>query len=160
MSPAAAERILCDAEVQDTSRRPARVSKTIPPSVKNEVIARSGDCCEIPGCTRRGHLEFHHLRGRGRGHDADTTLRICGSHHDAPHEGSLRIEGASVSAGLVVRLADGTVLGTIGGASRDDPEARAPGESPSPASRDDGGETVGLSARHPRWVWTTDSEDT
>jgi hypothetical protein len=120
LRPEAAERVLCDAEVHDTRRKPARVSASIPPSVRNEVQARSGGCCEVPGCRNRAYLEFHHGHGRRAGHDADTIFHLCSQHHTAPHKGALRIKGAW-STGVRFCLADGTLLGIVGGpaASRD-----------------------------------------
>lgn len=111
---ALAERLRCDAEVHDTRQEPARVSSTIPPSVKNQILARSRGCCEFPGCTHRGHLEFHHARGRGRGHDPEWMFHFCTGHHRAPHEGAVRIEG-SWSVGVRFHRADGSLIGTVGG---------------------------------------------
>jgi hypothetical protein len=67
--PEVAERLRCDSESHDVRVKPARVSSTVPPSVKNEIVARSKGICELPGCTVRGWLEFHHGKGRGAGHD-------------------------------------------------------------------------------------------
>jgi hypothetical protein len=125
----AADRLLCDAEIQETRREPVRVTRTISPAVKNRVLARSKGCCEFPGCTNRGHLEFHHARGRGRGHDPDTIFCFCTAHHRAPHEGAVRIQG-SWSTGVRFLRADGTLIGMAGGpagsASRDASEAPEP----------------------------------
>jgi hypothetical protein len=106
--------------VHDTRKKPARVSKTVPDSVRNEVLARSRGRCEAPGCRNRGYLELHHLHGRGAGHQADTILNLCSAHHRAPHQGKLRIQGQGVSTGLVVRLADDEVVGRVGGGSSRD----------------------------------------
>jgi hypothetical protein len=121
--PEVADRLLCDAEVQDTRREPARVTSTVPPSVKNQILARSKGCCEFPGCTHRGHLEFHHGRGRGGGHDPDVMYHFCAGHHVAPHEGAVRIQG-SWSKGVRFLRADGSLIGVVGGPqaeSRDAP---------------------------------------
>ncbi len=144
--PALADPLLCDAEVQDTRKKPARVSRTIPPSVKNEVEARSKGCCEAPGCAIRDHLEFHHLLGRGRGHDPDLILRLCWGHHRAPHTGALRLEG-SWSTGVRFSRADGSLIGTIGG-PQSSRKSRAEGdEAASRESRAEGNEAASRESR-------------
>ncbi len=115
VDPAVAERLRCDTEVQDTRVLPARVSRTIPPSVRNEVLARSKGICEFPGCDLRAYLELHHIRGRGRGHDPDHLLHLCAGHHAAPHDDdAVKIEG-SWSTGVRFSRADGSLIGTVGG---------------------------------------------
>jgi len=148
---AVADRLLCDAEIQDTRCEPARVTRTIPDSVKNQVLARSKGCCEFPGCASRGHLDFHHGRGRRRGHDPDTTFHFCTGHHKAPHEGAVRIQG-SWSTGVRFLRADGSLIGTVGGRDGVVPHS-APGDSrdaasvPEPtASRDDASQTPAAGA--------------
>jgi hypothetical protein len=151
ISPAIADRLLCDAEVQDTRKKPARVSRTIPPSVKNEVQARSKGCCEAPGCAVRDHLEFHHLVGRGRGHDPDRILHLCWGHHRAPHTGALRLQG-SWSTGVRFSRADGSVIGMIGGpqSSRDSKAEGDEAASRDSNAEDEGAAPVGVSARDKR----------
>lgn len=113
LAPEHAARVTCDAELQNPS---GKVTRAIPTRVRNKVLARSGDKCEIPGCGHRVGLEVHHLRGWRRGHDLDDLLHLCAAHHKAFHEGALRGEG-SWKTGLTFRLADGAVLGTRGGKS-------------------------------------------
>lgn len=48
VKPEVAERLRCDSETHDMRVKPARVSSTIPPSVRNEVLARSKGICEGP----------------------------------------------------------------------------------------------------------------
>ncbi|MGE0709060.1 MAG: hypothetical protein AB7N76_00200 [Planctomycetota bacterium] len=135
-----AERILCEAEVQD---REGRVKRTIPARVLRNLARRSGGVCEVPGCTNRAHLEAHHNRGWRSGHHLDHLFHLCSGHHDAVHEGALRIVG-SWSEGVSFLLADGTLLGTAGGAgaggggegvSRETPEGVSP-EAPEAVSRE------------------------
>ena len=115
VDPAVAERLRCDTEIQDTRVLPARVTRTIPPSVKNEVLARSKGICEFPGCYLRAYLELHHIEGRGRGHDPDYLLNLCAGHHAAPHDDeAVKIEG-SWSTGVRFSRADGSLIGTVGG---------------------------------------------
>ncbi len=111
---AVADRLSRGAEFHDVRKKPARVTKTIPPSVQNEVLARSKGICEFPGCTDRAWLDSHHGRGRGRGHDPDFLFKFCRGHHQAPHMGAARTEG-SWSKGVRFFRADGTLIGTAGG---------------------------------------------
>jgi hypothetical protein len=108
------QRVLCDAEVQDTSQEPARVSRTIPSRIRNQILARSKGTCEVPRCSNRAYLELHHDDGWLAGHDADRMFHLCDAHHRARHEGKLLLEGAW-SSGVCFRLADGTLLGRAGG---------------------------------------------
>ena len=87
VSSAVADRLRCDSETHDVRVKPARVSSTIPPSVKNAVLARSKGICEFPGCGLRAWLEVHHGRGRGKGHDMDWLFHFCAGHHKAPLKG-------------------------------------------------------------------------
>ena len=110
---ATAERLRRGAEFHDVRKKPARVSRTIPPSVQNEVLARSKGICEVPGCTNRAWIESHHPRGRGRGHTANFLIALCRGHHGAPHMGAMRTEG-SWSEGVRFSRADGSLIGTVG----------------------------------------------
>lgn len=111
VAPEHAERVACDAALQSPS---GKVTRTIPTRIRNKVLARSRDGCEITGCPNRLGLEIHHLRGWRNGHDLNDLLHLCAAHHKGMHEGALRGEG-SWKTGLTFRLADGTVLGTVGG---------------------------------------------
>src|SRR5690606_8099300 len=106
LAPEQAARVACDAELQGPS---GKVTRAIPTRIRNKVLGRSGDACEIPGCGNRIGLEIHHLRGWRRGHDPNDLLHLCAAHHKALHEGALRAEG-SWKTGLTLRLADGTAL--------------------------------------------------
>ena len=128
-----AEELARGAEVYDASQRGARGdTQKIPKAVQDEVRARAGDVCELPGCTIRDDLHFHHLRGRGGGHAADEILLLCSGHHQAPHSGALRLRGERVSEGIEVTLADGTLLGVVGGRASGEPASAVHG----PASRE------------------------
>lgn len=109
LSPELAERLLCDAELQDPS---GKVTRTIPTKARNQIDARSLGICEVPRCGLRGYLENHHNRGWRAGHDVDDMLCLCAGHHSAVHKGSLRIRG-SWRVGLTFCQADGTVWATL-----------------------------------------------
>jgi hypothetical protein len=127
LDPEHAEALTRGAEHYDATQRGARGdTQQVPKAVEDEVRARAGDCCELPGCTIRDDLHFHHGRGRGRGHDADEILLLCSGHHQAPHSGAVRFRGCRVSQGIEVIRVDGTLLGVVGGAGSR--EAPAPGE--------------------------------
>ena len=128
---AVAARLSRGAEFHDVRKKPARVSKTIPPSVQNEILARSKGICEAPGCTDRVWLDSHHAKGRGRGHDPNQILHLCRGHHQAPHLGAIRTEG-SWSEGVRFLRADGSLIGAVGA-----PEPVESSASRDDASRDD-----------------------
>ena len=129
LAPERAEELARGAERYDASQQGARGdTQKIPKEVEDEVRARAGDRCEIPGCTIRDDLHFHHARGRGRGHAADEILLLCSGHHQAPHSGALRLRGERVSDGIEVTLADGRLLGTIGGGASREPASPVHGE--------------------------------
>ena len=123
------ERVSCDAEVLDLRHGPARVSRTVPPRIKNFVLGRDRGRCVVPGC-RNPADDFHHEKGWRRGHDPSHCFGLCGSHHRARHEGCLRAEGAMPD--LHFYLADGTYLGRAGDRQRASEASGRPGE-PAPA---------------------------
>lgn len=55
----------------------------IPADARREVLARSGDRCEVPGCALDTFLEFAHVDRHADGGDreADNLLRLCHVHH-------------------------------------------------------------------------------
>jgi hypothetical protein len=89
-----------------------RARQEVPPSVRRKVMRRDGGRCVVPGCRQRTFVDVHHVRPRAEGgdHDPDGLVVLCSAHHRAVHRGQLAIEGR-VSAGLVVRHADGTAYG-------------------------------------------------
>ena len=87
VSPATTAAKRCDAVVQDTIRGgPDRSS--IPPSVRNAVLARDGHRCAAPGCRSTRFLEIHHIqpRARGGGNDPGNLVTLCAACHRLVHE--------------------------------------------------------------------------
>lgn len=158
LAPERAEELAQGAERYDASQRGARGdTQKIPRAVADEVRARAGDCCEIPGCTIRDDLHLHHMKGRGKGHAADEILLLCSGHHQAPHSGALRLRGDRVSEGVEVLLADGTLLGVVGGGASREPASPLPDRVDHPPAGSDARETalatlrgLGLLAREAR----------
>jgi hypothetical protein len=67
--------------VGPTSQAPE--DRYIPADVRRQVLERSGDRCEVPGCDRRVFLAFAHDRSHAEGGDreAENLLRLCDRHH-------------------------------------------------------------------------------
>ena len=91
------ERAQCDAQVigRVDGSQPERASQDIPPAVRRQVHRRDHGRCVVPGCRSARFLDVHHVQFRSRGgtHDPDGLVLLCGSHHDALHDGRLAIEG-------------------------------------------------------------------
>lgn len=81
-------------DARDERRRgagPRRVGPTgaspgeryVPSEVRREVIARSGDRCEVPGCALDTFLEVAHVEPHADGgnREAENLLRLCHVHH-------------------------------------------------------------------------------
>jgi len=65
----------------DTAERPD--DRYVPASVKREVLERSNDHCEVPGCALRTFLEYAHIEAHAKkgSREADNLLRLCERHH-------------------------------------------------------------------------------
>ena len=63
----------------------------IPAAVRREVMDRSGDRCEVPGCPHDAFLEFAHVRAHADGgsREADNLVRTCHAHHTQLDAGCL-----------------------------------------------------------------------
>jgi hypothetical protein len=89
-------RLSCDADIDVVAtdddgyiKHRDRRSRLVRGRLRREVEARDQHRCQIPGCTRRGHLEVHHIRHRAHGGQsklANLTL-LCRFHHHRLHEG-------------------------------------------------------------------------
>ena len=77
--------IRCDCELHDMREVPSRVTRTIPPAVRNRVLDRDGRRCQVPGCGRKGSVDLHHVFGWKKGHDPDHIYVSCDSHHRQVH---------------------------------------------------------------------------
>jgi hypothetical protein len=75
---------------------PARAKQDIPPAVRRDVLRRDHHRCRVPGCTHATFVDVHHVLTRADGgrHDASNLITLCGAHHRAVHEGTLRIVAA------------------------------------------------------------------
>lgn len=64
-----------------TSERPD--DRYVPAAVRQDVLARSGDRCEVPGCTFDTFLEYAHLAAHAAGGDREpeNLVRLCHVHH-------------------------------------------------------------------------------
>jgi hypothetical protein len=71
-----------------------RKTRTIPPALRRALRIRD-KTCRFPGCTRRHHLDGHHIKhwADGGATDLENLLHLCGFHHDLIHTGRYRIVG-------------------------------------------------------------------
>jgi hypothetical protein len=92
---------------------PTRVTQSIPPAVRRQVLERDGRKCSVPGCRHGQYLDLHHIKPRAEGgnHDPDLLVTLCGVHHRAAHVGALVVSG-SYSSGFVFHHADGKRYGS------------------------------------------------
>src|SRR6185436_4927508 len=74
---------------------PARIAQSVTPRTREQVLARDGYACRVPGCRSQRHLEIHHLDPQcdGGGHHTSNLLTICDGHHQHEHDGTLVITG-------------------------------------------------------------------
>jgi hypothetical protein len=99
LAPAQLEALACDARVQ----RPGKPNRaTIPPSVRDAVLARDRHRCATPGCRSAHFLEVHHVMPRGQGgtNRAENLITLCSRCHGFVHEG-----GGVIAAALAPALA-------------------------------------------------------
>ena len=68
-------------QVGDTAERPEK--RYVPASVRREVLERSADRCEVPGCTFDTYLEVAHIESHAEhgSREVDNLLRLCHTHH-------------------------------------------------------------------------------
>jgi len=88
-------------------------TQTINPARRRQVLARDHGQCVVDGCHASTFVDLHHLvwRTDGGKHDPDNLCVLCGGHHRAVHEGTLRIVGTP-SSGLTFFHADGSPYGS------------------------------------------------
>jgi hypothetical protein len=99
VDPAVAECAACDAIHLGSLDAPApeRITTTVTARKREQVLARDGYCCTVPGCRRNVGLDLHHIeyQGRGGGHELRNLTAICDCHHKAVHFGKLVIRGTA-----------------------------------------------------------------
>jgi hypothetical protein len=99
IDPAVAECAACDATCLGSldAEVPERTTTTVTPRKREQVLARDGHCCTVPGCRRNIGLDLHHIlyQSRGGGHALCNVTTICDLHHKAIHFGKLVVRGAA-----------------------------------------------------------------
>ncbi|MBP6842358.1 MAG: HNH endonuclease [Kofleriaceae bacterium] len=89
----------CDAELlgRVDGDQPARVTKTIPPRTRRAVLRRDRGRCVVPGCRNARYVDVHHIvpRAAGGKHTPSKLTALCSAHHQAAHDGRLRIDGTA-----------------------------------------------------------------
>jgi 5-methylcytosine-specific restriction protein A len=76
---------------------PERATQTVTPRKRQQVLARDGYGCVVPGCRRNIGLDVHHVQYQhhGGGHELRNLVTICDLHHRAVHFGKLIIGGTA-----------------------------------------------------------------
>jgi hypothetical protein len=99
IDPAVAECAACDAVHLGSLdvAAPQRATTTVTPRKREQVLARDGHCCAVPGCRRNLGLDLHHIeyQSRGGGHELSNLTTLCDLHHRAVHFGKLAIRGTA-----------------------------------------------------------------
>jgi hypothetical protein len=99
IDPAVAECAACDAVHLGSldAGSPERATTTVTPRKREQVLARDGHCCAVPGCRRNIGLDLHHIeyQSRGGSHELSNLTTICDLHHRAVHFGKLIIRGTA-----------------------------------------------------------------
>lgn len=95
--PSVFERAACDARIIGSLDvdEPERASSAFTPRVREQIFARDGYRCTIPGCRSTRNLEAHHIvpQAMGGAGTVSNGTTICGGHHAANHEGLIEITG-------------------------------------------------------------------
>jgi hypothetical protein len=99
IDPAVAECAACDAVQLGSldATTPERATTTVTPRKREQVLARDGHCCTVPGCRRNVGLDLHHIeyQSRGGGHEIGNLTALCDLHHRAVHYQKLVIRGSA-----------------------------------------------------------------
>jgi hypothetical protein len=97
VDPIVAECAACDAVHLGSldAEEPERATQAVTPRKREQVLARDGYVCAVPGCRRNVGLDIHHLQYQrdGGGHEIWNLVTICDLHHRAVHFGKLVIRG-------------------------------------------------------------------
>lgn len=64
----------------------SRISRYIPQSVKNKIMANSHGLCTYPGCNRAGEV-FHHKERFANNKSHESVVHLCKIHHEFVHNG-------------------------------------------------------------------------
>ena len=99
VDPAVLECAACDAVHLGSLDSAAleRTTTTVTPRKREQVLARDGHRCTVPGCRRTIGLDLHHIdyQSHGGGHALSNLTAICDLHHRAAHLGKLVILGTA-----------------------------------------------------------------
>jgi len=102
VGPAVIERARCDAEWIGSldAVQPARVTATVTPRTRRQVLARDHHRCTVPGCRSARNLDLHHVEYQqdGGGHEVCNITVLCSGHHQQLHDGALEIRGKAPDA--------------------------------------------------------------
>jgi hypothetical protein len=94
---ATVQRVLCDAEFlgEATAESPSRMTASVTPRIRRQVLARDHHRCAVPGCRNSRFVTIHHLWWQclGGGHKTSNLTCLCQAHHDMLHHGRLVIQG-------------------------------------------------------------------
>jgi hypothetical protein len=76
------------------------MTSTLTPRKRQQVHERDGKRCGVPGCRSSWNLDIHHLiwQEDGGGHQLWNLTLICGGHHRAIHNKTLRLWGRAPHA--------------------------------------------------------------
>ncbi|MCW5806460.1 MAG: HNH endonuclease [Deltaproteobacteria bacterium] len=95
VSPGSRDRALCDAEhLGDLdAASPERVTTTVTPRMRRQVLARDHGTCTVPGCRSTFALQLHHIDHQEDGgtHHLHNLISLCYLHHDLHHHKKLAI---------------------------------------------------------------------
>jgi hypothetical protein len=85
----------CLLHVFATARRQWSVIEREPSGVRGRILRRDNYRCVVPQCSQRRSLQVHHIRFRSAGGDDDPSnlVTLCAFHHQALHDGRIRIRG-------------------------------------------------------------------
>src|SRR5690606_27644920 len=99
VDPAVIECASCDASLLGSvdAAVPERTTTTVTPRKREQVMARDGYGCTVPGCRRNVGLDLHHIQYQsdGGGHEMSNLTVTCSLHHQAVHFGKLVIRGTA-----------------------------------------------------------------
>lgn len=95
VGPEVVDRARCDAEVIGSLRveQPERLTATVTPRIRRQVLARDHHRCTVPGCRSARNLDLHHIEYQrdGGSHESQNLTTLCSGHHQALHDGLLTI---------------------------------------------------------------------
>lgn len=85
---------------KDPQRHGPRLRRTIPLTLRRQVLERDGRQCCVPGCGRRAWLSLHHIDpvAHGGADMAGNLTTTCSACHRALHKGLLFVEGEAPGA--------------------------------------------------------------